>query len=77
MKIRESLQYQFKFGCIHFSDLPWLRVIQGSPVLRFDGGKGHIRVMSTEIWPNLTLSRVLGKFRIPFKIIMRVFGDCQ
>ena len=27
--------------------------------------------MSTEIWPKMTLSRVLGKFQIPFKIIMR------
>ena len=48
------------------------RVIQGSPVPRFDGGKGHIRVLSTKIWPKMTLSRVLEKFLIPFKIVMRV-----
>ena len=57
---------------IDFSDLPRLRVIKESQVLRYDGVKGHIRVMSTEIWPKSTPSRVLGKFQIPFKTIMRV-----
>ena len=62
IKIRESLQFKFKFGGIHFSDRTWIKVIQGFPVLRFDGASGHIGVMSTtQIWPEMTPSQVLGK----------------
>ena len=34
--------------------------------------------MSTEIWPKMTLSRVLGKSEIPIKTIMRVYvRNCE
>ena len=44
----------------------------GSLVLRIDRAKGRFRVISTEIWPKMTLSQVLEISQIPFNFRMRV-----
>ena len=47
----------------------------GSLVLRIDRAKGRFRVISTELWLKMTLSKVLEKSKIPFNFRMRVLHE--
>ena len=58
------------FRGIHLSDLPWLRVIKGSLVFRFDGAKGHEYWNMAKIDPISSIEKI--PTQIPFKTIVHV-----